>query len=66
MTRAEPYTAAELRMWRAKLNETQANMAKLFGVSQRVYSHWEAGRLPRNFGDRFEAVLVTYYKQETV
>lgn len=60
-TRTEPYTASELRMWRAKERMTQATMAHLFAVSQRVLSHWEAGRLPKNFNDRFERVLVAYY-----
>ena len=60
-SRTEPYTADELRIWRARERLTQARVAKLFEASQRSISHWEAGDLPKDFSDRFERVLVDYY-----
>lgn len=62
--RAEPYTAEELRIWRARERLSQAECAKLFDASQRSISHWEQGQLPRDFSERFEEVLVAYYRLE--
>ena len=64
-TRANPYTAEELRIWRAKVRLTQSQMAKLFQTSQRSISHWEAGAVPRDFSERFEKVLIVYYNVKT-
>lgn len=60
--RAEPYTAEELRIWRAKERLSQADVAKLFNTSQRSVSNWELGRTPRGFSEAFERVLMAYYK----
>ena len=59
--RGEPYTAAELRVWRARERLTQAHVAALFQTSQRSISHWEAGYLTRGFSEKFERVLLAYY-----
>ena len=59
--RIEPYTAEELRIWRAKERLSQDDVAKLFDTSQRSVSNWELGCVPRNFSERFERVLVAYY-----
>ena len=59
--RPEPYTAAELRVWRARERLTQARVAALFQTSQRSISHWEAGHLPKGFSEKFERVLFAYY-----
>ena len=64
--RAEPYTAEELRIWRARERLSQSDVAELFGASQRSISHWENGQLPRDFSERFEQVLVAYYSKEQV
>lgn len=64
--RAEPYTAEELRIWRAKERLSQADVAKLFATSQRSVSNWELGVIPRGFSEAFERVLVAYYKMEGV
>ena len=61
--RLEPYTAEELRAWRAKTRFTQAQVAKLFGVSQRAISSWEDGRIPRRFSEQFEQVLINWYEK---
>ena len=63
--RADPYTAEELRIWRAKVRLTQAQMARLFQTSQRSISHWEAGAVPRDFSAQFEKVLIAYYNVKT-
>jgi DNA-binding transcriptional regulator YiaG len=62
--RAEPYTAEELRIWRARERLSQQRCAELFNASQRSISHWENGQLPRDFSERFEEVLMAYYRQE--
>lgn len=62
--RAEPYTAEELRIWRAKERLTQADVAKLFDTSQRSVSNWELGCIPKGFSEAFERVLVAYYNVE--
>jgi DNA-binding transcriptional regulator YiaG len=62
--RVEPYTAEELRIWRARERLSQADVAELFNASQRSISHWENGQLPRDFSERFEEVLMAYYRQE--
>jgi DNA-binding transcriptional regulator YiaG len=62
--RPEPYTAEELRAWRAKTRFTQAQVAALFGVSQRAISSWEDGRIPRRFSEQFERVLIDWYNKE--
>lgn len=59
--RAEPYTAEELRIWRAKERLSQTDVARLFDTSQRNLSHWEAGKLPKRFNEAFERVLLAYY-----
>lgn len=64
--RAEPYTAEELRMWRAKEHLTQRQVADLFETSQRAVSHYEAGDIPKDFSERFERVLLAYYATEEV
>jgi len=60
-TRPVPYTAEELRIWRAKERLTQARLAKLFDIAQRTVSHWETGAVPKDFSERFEKVLMAYY-----
>ena len=60
--RTAPYTAEELRIWRAKERLTQAEVAKLFDTSQRSVSNWELGVIPRDFSEAFERVLMAYYK----
>lgn len=62
--RTDPYTSEELRIWRARERLSQAACAKLFDASQRSISHWEQGQLPRDFSERFEEVLMAYYRQE--
>lgn len=59
--RLEPYTAEELRIWRAKERLSQADVAALFGTSQRSVSNWELGCIPRGFSEAFERVLIAYY-----
>lgn len=34
-----------LRDWRAAMGYTQEDCARLFGISQALYSRWETGRL---------------------
>jgi DNA-binding transcriptional regulator YiaG len=63
--RADPYTAEELRVWRARVRLTQSQMARLFHTSQRSISHWEAGAVPRDFSERFEKVLIAHYNVKT-
>lgn len=62
--RAEPYTAEELRIWRARERLSQTKVAELFGIAQRTLSHWECGDIPHDFSERFEGVLVAYYHME--
>lgn len=59
--RTEPYTAEELRIWRAKERLSQSDVARLFATSQRSVSNWELGCVPRGFSEAFERVLLDYY-----
>jgi transcriptional regulator with XRE-family HTH domain len=45
-------TDADLRQWRALHRMTQAQAARLFGVSQPSYGAWEAGKWPRDLTER--------------
>ena len=58
------YTSADLRGWRARAQLTQTDAAKLFQIAQTTYSLWERGNPPRDFADRFEAVLLVWAKQK--
>ena len=56
------YSAADLRAWRARARLTQTAAAQLFMVAQTTYSLWERGQVPKDFSDRFEAVLLNWYE----
>ena len=40
------FTAADLRLWRNRRGFTQAEAARLLGVTRNTYTRWEIGRLP--------------------
>lgn len=55
------YTGLDLRTFRVRQRLNQSQLGEMFATSQRVISSWESGRVPKNFADRFERVLVDYY-----
>jgi hypothetical protein len=54
-------TGCDLRTWRARERLAQVDAARLFRVSQRRISQFEAEILPRDFQERFLAVLKEFY-----
>ena len=55
------YTASDLRAWRDHEQLNQRDVARLFGVSPRVFSTWERGQTPHDFSMRFRWVLCGFY-----
>jgi DNA-binding XRE family transcriptional regulator len=51
----EAWTSYHLRVWRACEQLTQAQAAKVLGVSRQTVIAWEAGKYPEDLRSRMQA-----------